>query len=290
MEESFFYNNNNYKLFGSLHQPNIVRTGYSEPPRHLNISTGIVLCAPFAEEKLWSHRVFVSFARLLVRKGYTILRFDYMGHGDSEGNFEDSSIKTRHSDIAQSVEILKTKAKVHQIGLVGLRLGATLAAISAEEIENLDFLVLWEPVVKVEDYLQQCLRSNLATQMAIYKKILRNRKQITQDLLKGKSANIDGYLISREFYKQASSIDLIRHDMLFSKPVQIVQISKNDNLPIKSDLKELYEKKYKHINHQSELSMVVEEPFWYETKTYYQEANNLFQKTFSWFDKNIIQD
>jgi len=275
LEEPFFFDNNNYYLFGILHHP---------LPGSKRKDLGVVLCAPFAEEKLWSHRVYVSFARELAKEGYSVLRFDYMGHGDSSGNFEDSTIQTRLSDITRSIEIIKKKGEVRRVGLLGLRLGATLAVMVAERISNIDFLVLWEPVVEVEAYLQQCLRSNLATQMAIYKKIVRNRKEMTEDLLEGKPVNVEGYMMSGEFYKQASKIDLINYNICFSSPVQIIQISKNEKIRLNTTFRELYEKKYGDANDNNEFCAVVEEPFWSEIKTYYQNAPNLFNKTITWLN------
>ena len=279
LQELPFYFGNAYKLFGVLHYPDI-------PKR----DCGLILCSPFFEEKLWSHRVFVNFARNMARKGFAILRFDYMGQGDSEGDCEDSTIDSCLSDIDKSVEILRARTGVSHVGLLGLRLGATLAGVSAESIPGIDFLVLWEPVVKVEEYLQQCLRSNLTTQMATYKRIIRTRKQITDELLNGSVANIDGYLISGEFYKQASKIHLSNHDIRFSNPVQIIQISRRENLPINGDLRMLHETKYREKNQRSELSMVVEEPFWAEIKTYYHDAPSLFRTTISWIETIMAQN
>ena len=87
METPLFFKNINYKLFGVLHQP---EHGELTKP-----SLGIVFCHPFAEEKLIVHRVMVNLARRLTKEGIYCLRFDYMGHGDSDGNFEDSTIETR---------------------------------------------------------------------------------------------------------------------------------------------------------------------------------------------------
>ena len=280
-EEPFFYKTQkDYELFGIMHYPN----GKDKS----NHNCGIIFCSPFAEEKLWSHRVFVNFARLLAGEGYAVLRFDYMGHGDSDGSFEDSTIETRLSDIESSVEIIKQKADINKVGLLGLRLGASLAVVTAEKNRDIDFLILWEPVVKVETYLQQCLRSNLAMQMAIYKKIVENRKKITGKLIDGKSANIDGYMMSRAFYEQASKIDLINYDINFSNPVKILQISRNKKKLFKKDLEELFQKKYKEANQFNELSIAVEEPFWSEIKTYYQNAHDLFDKTQSWLSNVIV--
>ena len=107
-----------------------------------------MFCHPFAEEKLWSHRVFVNFARELVKIGYTVLRFDYMGHGDSDGKFEESSIETRVSDIKCALQLLREKINdKSKINLLGLRLGATLAAIVAEAAENINRLILWKKII-----------------------------------------------------------------------------------------------------------------------------------------------
>ena len=56
------------RLFGMLHEPE-GRTS----------RTPFVFCHPFAEEKLWTQRVYVSFARRLAREGHPVLRFDYRG-------------------------------------------------------------------------------------------------------------------------------------------------------------------------------------------------------------------
>jgi len=61
---------------------------------------------PFAEEKLWSHRVFVSFARALAERGYPVLRFDYMGAGDSSGTTPETSLQTHLDDLRAAVEVL----------------------------------------------------------------------------------------------------------------------------------------------------------------------------------------
>ena len=122
IETPFFFPNADYQLFGVLHEP-----------ENQTQRTGFVFCSPFAEEKLWTHRVFVSFAREMAHRGYFVLRFDYMGHGDSEGDFEDSTIESRLSDIKCAVRTLKEKTKNGAtVGLLGLRLGATLAALVAE--------------------------------------------------------------------------------------------------------------------------------------------------------------
>ena len=55
MEECYFFNNKRYRLFGHMYRPDNIEK---------ENGCGIVICDPFAEEKLWSQRVMVNFARL----------------------------------------------------------------------------------------------------------------------------------------------------------------------------------------------------------------------------------
>ena len=113
METPFFFKTHNYNLFGVFHEP--------ETNKHSKPSVGIVFCHPFAEEKLISHRVMVNLARKLTEAGFYCLRFDYMGHGDSDGNFEASTIETRLSDIHCAERFLRERTGVDKVGLLGVR-------------------------------------------------------------------------------------------------------------------------------------------------------------------------
>ena len=48
-------------------------------------STAVLLCNPFGEEASRSHRTFRVLATQLERTGFSVLRFDYSGTGDSLG-------------------------------------------------------------------------------------------------------------------------------------------------------------------------------------------------------------
>lgn len=267
-EQPFFFTNNDYRLFGVLHLPE------NQPP-----DEGFVFCHPFAEEKLWTQRVYVNFARELTKRGYAVLRFDYMGHGDSDGDFENSSINSRLSDINCAIDILKNKVeKLSKVSLLGLRLGASLAAITAANRKDISRLVLWDPVTNGNKYMQEMLRINLTTQMATHKKILFNRKTLVQMMKDGESVDIDGYQMSHELYAQATDIDLHRDEIDFGGKSLIVQIGK-ENKPLSKDLEALA-MRYSVC----ELAQVVEDTFWKEIKKYYDRAEQLYRATFEWVD------
>src|SRR5690606_21351933 len=112
-ENPLFFQRQDTRLFGVLHRPTAIA-----------LKTAFVLSHPFAEEKLWSHRVFVSLARELSRLGYTTLRFDYMGAGDSSGTTVDTSLDTHLADLGAAVDVLLDRhPDIERVGMVGLRLG-----------------------------------------------------------------------------------------------------------------------------------------------------------------------
>lgn len=265
-ETSFFFDGNGYRLFGVVHDPEVKAK-----------SCGFVFCHPFAEEKLWTHRVFVNFARSLAQKGYHVLRFDYMGNGDSEGEFADSSVETCLADIHSAVVWLQANRSVEAgTGLLGLRFGATLASIAAERYKDLSHLVLWEPVINGAKYMKEMLRINLTTQSAVYKEVLYNTEALVTMMKNGQSVNIDGYEVRWPLYQQANEINLVSDLKLFQGPVLIVQINRETDLGIgrMQTLVDRYAKAF--------ASQAVEEPFWKEIRRYYTKAENLFDVTLSW--------
>jgi alpha/beta superfamily hydrolase len=267
IETPFFFVNGTYRLFGVLHEPG---KGFRGP--------GYVLCYPFAEERLWAQRVYVDFARELVRRGNPVLRFDFMGNGDSERKFEDADVETFLSDIYCAMRMLKAKVPgLNCVGLIGLRFGATLAALAAER-SDVSRLVLWDPIVDGNQYMQEILRSNLMTQTAIFKEIKKDRRILVRDLMEGKTVNADGYEISRKMYEGISAIRLSERVSRYDNPCLIVQIE-NRVAPINEKILNL--KKY-IVN--SSVINVREEPFWKEIRAYYGRAGNLSRATLEWMD------
>jgi pimeloyl-ACP methyl ester carboxylesterase len=94
------------------------------------------------------------------------------------------------------------------IGLLGLRFGATLAALAAERSPKVGKLVLWEPIVDGAKYMQEMLRINLTTQSAVYKEIRHNREALVRMMRDGATVNIDGYELAYPCYEQATAVNL----------------------------------------------------------------------------------
>jgi uncharacterized protein len=264
-EQAYFLHGDGERLFTFLHLP-------AGP-----CSAGALICAPLAEEKLWSHRVFVSFARELAQAGYAVLRFDYRGEGDSDRPFEDSSLATRVEDARLAIGELRRHLVVEgHITVLGLRLGASVAALAADGRDDVHRLVLWDPITNGADYVQAILRSNLMGQMARHRRVVEDREALTTRMQRGESVNVEGYELGGALFRELSELRLDQSRPPPTCANLLVGISSQESPP-RDDLRALA-KSWKDTR----VENVVEEPFWREIRRFYARANNLFDATARW--------
>jgi len=266
-ETPFFFAGHGQRLFGLLHEPDTV-----EPE-----VVGWVFCHPFAEEKLWAHRVFVSMARDLAGEGMPVLRFDYRGYGDSEGEFEQFTPADHVADIHAAVaELQRRQPTVSRIHLLGLRYGATLAVLAAAENPAIGRLVLWDPVIDMAQYLQDQLRSNLTTQMVLHGKVIANRDELVSRIRAGEFVNIDGYDLGNPFFDQGCAIRLFEAATRVRGPVQIIAIARASQAP-RADLQALAA-----AFPEADMQRVEELQFWREIKQFARHSPALSAATRTW--------
>lgn len=268
-ETPFFLAREGHRLFAVLHEPAGPASGRT-----------LVFCHPLAEEKLWSHRTFVAFARELAASGHLALRFDYMGNGDSDGDFSEASVETAIADIVSAIDWLRERSGRHRTTLVGLRFGATVAALVAERTPGIDELVLWAPIVDGARYMQELLRINVATQSAVYREIRHDRAQLVEQMRGGSAVNVDGYQLTLALFEQSSAIRLDASPKTFRGRCLVVQIDRADATP-SAELRDLASSYA-----DGALQLVDEEPLWKELpRSFLNGSPRLSAVTREWFDK-----
>lgn len=269
VESPIYFESEGRRVFGVLHEP------AGRPAR-----PAIVFCAALAEEKLWAHRVFVNLARDFAERGFPVLRFDTWGEGDSEGDFEQATLATRVADAGAAARLLRERQpQATAVGWLGLRLGATIAALAAERDHSKGPLVLCEPVISGADYVQELLRINLATQLAVHKEIRRNRQVLVAAMHAGATVNVDGYELTGSFHDELSTLDLRHGPRAHDAPVLIVAIARTDGPPPvpHGELAALYRS--------ARVQTVREEPFWKELRAYVARAERLSASTLEFFEE-----
>lgn len=121
-----------------------------------------LLCNPFGHEAMRSHRFYRLLADRLSRQGVAVLRFDYYGTGDSQGDDEDGDLEGWAQDIVcAQQELLRRSGAAHSVWF-GARLGARLALLAAPgAAPGVSRLVLWDTVFDGRGYLQELGRAQV---------------------------------------------------------------------------------------------------------------------------------
>lgn len=133
-------------LFGAFHSPQRLRAR----------SASVLLVNPFGEEAARAHRIYRVLATQLERAGYATLRFDLSGTGDSAGEASAATIEQWLRDLSTASAELRKSSGAPRVAMVGLRFGATLAALATWRGElRPRHLVLWDPVVSGAAYLRE---------------------------------------------------------------------------------------------------------------------------------------
>lgn len=239
----------------------------------------VVLCHPLGEEKLWAHRPLVTFSRELASRGFTVSRFDCRGEGDSEGRFEDADLETRVSDVAAVVAAtIRAGRGISEISLVGLRFGALLASVAAARLEQVARLVMWDPAAEGDSYAQSLLRINLAAQLAAYKKVVEGREKLLERMAGGGTVNIEGYALTGLFVRQVSTVRVADQIAAFPGKLLVLQPGPEGAVP-RPDVLGLQAARPDAV-----VRIVPEQPFWKETKTFFQRADGFSDATVEWLE------
>lgn len=143
--QAFQFGTSKQPLFGAYESPAVARTPQA----------GVVICQPLGHEYIRAHRVLRNLSAALSAAGFHVLRFDYFGAGDSAGDGLDVTLERCQTDIATAIDEIKDMAMLSRVSLVGLRFGATLAAMAASTRSDVASLVLCDPVMRGADYVAQ---------------------------------------------------------------------------------------------------------------------------------------
>ena len=149
----FFFGSSDKQLFGVHHAPEgaEVRDG------------AVLLCPSLGHEYIAGHASLTQLGQHLARQGLHVLRFDFYGCGDSAGDIEDASVEQWIEDVGTALQELRDTSGSRRVSVIGLRLGASIAALAAAQMQSaggpeIQAAVLWEPVVSGSEYLQGLAR------------------------------------------------------------------------------------------------------------------------------------
>jgi len=103
-----------------------------------------------------SARKFVKIGRDFSKQGIAVLRFDFTGCGDSEGDFKNMSIFQEVEDLKAAYNFLIKRPQVDRkrIGILGYSLGALIACLCQIKHPILKTLVLVAPAINQKNLIK----------------------------------------------------------------------------------------------------------------------------------------
>ena len=204
--QQFYFRASEKPLFGCYHRPR----GKSHR------DCGVVLCYPLGQEYIWSHRTFLKLAIGLARVGFPVLRFDFTGCGDSEGDCDQWRIHQWKTDIESGIAELKTRGEIKKVCLIGLRLGATLARMIGANREDIEGMVLWDPVINGMDYVAE-LKSRHHKHLVRYGGVPQKPTQEHED------QEVIGFTLTTNFLTDLQPINLLTVPSEYTKKILCIQ-------------------------------------------------------------------
>ena len=183
MTTPFFFGSSLRPLLGMYHPPAV--TG--GPP------SAVLICPPIGHEYMRTHRALRTLATQLAREGHGVLRFDWFGTGDSAGDPEEAHVSVWLEDFGAALDEVRELVAAPEVSVIGLRLGASLAAVGAAE-HDVDNLVLWDPVVSGAAFLAEQVSGSGAR---------------ASGPAPGETMSLISFPMTRDLWDEISAIDLL---------------------------------------------------------------------------------
>jgi alpha-beta hydrolase superfamily lysophospholipase len=201
----FYLSDKSGTLFCCLHKPQ---------PNLKKKDCAVLICNPLGYEYILSHRSVRHLADRLANDGFTAIRFDYAGTGNSSGDdLDPNRLETWKQNIKAMITHTKAISGCSKICLIGLRMGATLAGLIANENEvSVSNLVLWNPCIYGKHYIREMKALALADDT------------ILNDM--GQNIESAGFILSPETAEQIKNIDL--HSLRFPQEMSVLMLDRDD--------------------------------------------------------------
>ena len=209
MEKLFFKNSKGNRLCGILSKPSYAKEKI------------VILCHGFSSSK--DSRTNVELEKIFNAHGLATFRFDFYGHGESEGKFEEVTLSEAAHDIERAFSFLQ-KRGFREISLVGSSFGGAAAVLTASRTA-IRALALKSPVF---DYKK--------------KTVVQKGKQFVQQWKKEGYVDYDsGHLgrklkIGYSFFDDFGNYDLFKVSRHIRVPVIIVHGDNDDVVPVEQSI------------------------------------------------------
>lgn len=232
---------------------------YYSPSKSVACTRNILVAPSFAEEMNRCRSMVSQQARQLCSIGVGTLVIDPYGTADSAGDFEELTWDSWHNDLLTGLEWLRRQPGGCDT-LLGIRLGAVMAANIVAAHGGLTRLLLWQPVITGKTFFNQFLRIRVAADMNDPNGI-KKTEQLLQILASGRNVEVSGYEISPALADAVSRVAFPEPERLTGKTIAWFEIVAAEDHPVSRNNSQAFD----HLKVSSDLvtlEKIVGPPFW----------------------------
>jgi len=148
-----------------LRHDGLVLRGMEHIPTTSERVPALLIHHGFTGNKVGSHRLFVKLSRALAAAGIAAFRFDFMGSGESDGDYVDMTIAHQIAEAKAMLDYVQSHPQVdpERVMVLGMSLGGLVAGIVAgERPQDVQKLVLLCPAGNMYDLVKDSVEASLA--------------------------------------------------------------------------------------------------------------------------------
>lgn len=213
MHEAFFFGPSNQRIFASYH-----------PASGGSSQVLTVICPPLFSDYMRTHLALRELALALAERGQHVLRFDYRGTGDSFAELGEIAISDWVEDVALAVREGREISGSNVVRLLGVRAGALLACKSVGASNDVQRLVLWDPVPDGAGYLRGLRRMQTA--------ILDRNPYLSRTARGEAMQEYAGYCFSGRMLEEFRLLDAHAYSSVPRSKLHVVSTSSDSEFPV----------------------------------------------------------
>lgn len=210
-EKIIFSNSKEDRLVGILSDPDKDRT---QPV--------VILCHGFSTSK--DGRTYTGLEEILNRKGISTFRFDFFGHGESGGRFEDITTSEAVDDVLNAIDYIQNTGFT-RIGLFGSSFGGMASILAASRSDLPLLLALKSPVT---DYRNMALTQLSDAEVEEWRE---------KSFIEIETINDEKRRLNYSFYEDAKKTHAYDAALKIKIPVLIVHGEADETVPVEQSRK-----------------------------------------------------
>jgi pimeloyl-ACP methyl ester carboxylesterase len=174
----------------------------------------VILFHGFTGTKLEPHRMFLKVSRALEQLGFASFRFDFLGSGESDGDFENMTVSGELAEANTILNFVKSDPRIDKsrVIVLGLSMGGLVASLLAgDRPEDLHKLILMAPAGTMYQGVKRMADSLLEAGAHVH--------------------DNGGNLVGFQFVKDLETIDVFNRAKHYEGDVIIIHGTKDEAVP-----------------------------------------------------------